>query len=121
LFRRWREHDQRITSDGTARVVSYIPNENFGAFRDATPTCVAQGPDGYLHVGTLDFVSNLYVPPGTVGLSSVWRLDPNANYPTGPTLWANRVDHDHELHLRPAGQLLVSRDVRGRSRRDAAR
>jgi hypothetical protein len=77
-----------IMPDGTARIVSYIPNENFGAFRDATPTCIAQGPDGYLYVGALDFVSNLFVPPGTGGFSSVWRVDPNANYPTPPTLWA---------------------------------
>ena len=77
-----------IMRGGTARVVSYIPNEDFGAFRDATPTCIAQGPDGYLYVGTLDFVSNLFVPPGTGGFSSVWRVDPNANYPTAPTLWA---------------------------------
>jgi hypothetical protein len=77
-----------IMPDGHARVVSYIPNENFGAFRDATPTCIAQGPDGYLYVGTLDFVSNLFVPPGTGGFSSVWRVNPNANYPTKPTKWA---------------------------------
>ena len=78
-----------IMRDGTARVVAYIPNEDFGAFRDATPTCIAQGPDGYLYVGTLDFVSNLFVPPGTGGFSHVWRVDPNANYPTAPTLWAS--------------------------------
>jgi hypothetical protein len=78
-----------IMPDGTARVVSYIPNEDFGAFRDATPTCIAQGPDGYLYVGALDFVSNLFVPPGTGGFSNVWRVNPNANYPTEPTLWAS--------------------------------
>ncbi|GCD89321.1 ScyD/ScyE family protein [Nocardioides sp. LS1] len=77
-----------IMRDGTARVVAYTPNEDFGAFRDSTPTCIAQGPDGFLYVGTLDFVSNLFVPPGTGGLSSVWRVDPNANYPTVPTVWA---------------------------------
>jgi hypothetical protein len=75
-----------IMPGGTARVVSYIPNEDFGAFRDATPTCIAQGPDGYLYVGTLDLLSNFGSPNG--GLSSVWRVDPNANYPTAPTLWA---------------------------------
>lgn len=77
-----------IMPDGTARVIAYIPNEDFGAFRDSTPTCMAQGPDGDLYVGTLDFVSNLFVPPGTGGFSSVWRVDPNANYPTVPTMWA---------------------------------
>jgi hypothetical protein len=78
-----------VMADGSARVVSYIPNEDFGAFRDSTPTCIAQGPDGYLYVGALDFVSNLFVPPGTGGLSNVWRVDPNADYPTAPTLWAS--------------------------------
>lgn len=77
-----------IMPDGTARVVAYIPNEDSGAFRDSTPTCIAQGPDGYLYVGTLDFVSNLFVPPGTGGMSNVWRIDPNADYPTKPTIWA---------------------------------
>lgn len=78
-----------IMADGSTRVVSYLPNEDFGAFRDATPTCIAQGPDGFLYVGSLDFVSNLFVPPGTGGLSSVWRVDPNADYPTAPTRWAS--------------------------------
>lgn len=77
-----------IMRDGTARVVAYIPNEDFGAFRDATPTCIAQGPDGYLYVGALDFVSNLFVPPGTGGRSIVWRVNPNASYPAVPTQWA---------------------------------
>ncbi|HWU23505.1 MAG TPA: ScyD/ScyE family protein [Nocardioides sp.] len=77
-----------IMPGGAARVVAYLPNEDFGAFRDSTPTCIAQGPDGYLYVGTLDFVSNLFVPPGTGGLSNVWRIDPNGNYPTVPTVWA---------------------------------
>jgi glucose/arabinose dehydrogenase len=76
-----------IKPNGKARVVAYIPNEDFGAFRDSTPTCIAQGPDGYLYVGTLDFVSNLFTP-GTGGLSSVWRVNPNAHYPTKPTMWA---------------------------------
>jgi glucose/arabinose dehydrogenase len=77
-----------VMPDGTARIIAYIPNETFPAFRDSTPTCIAQGPDGYLYVGTLDFVSNLFVPPGLGGLSSVWRIDPNANYPQPPQLWA---------------------------------
>ena len=78
-----------IMRDGTARVVAYLPNEDFGAMRDATPTCMAQGPDGFLYVGTLDLVSNLFVPPGTGGFSQVWRVDPNADFPTVPTVWAS--------------------------------
>jgi hypothetical protein len=77
-----------IMRNGTARVVSYIPNETAVPFRDSTPTCIAQGPDGYLYVGTLDFVANLFAPGGG-GFSNVWRVDPNANFPTPPTLWAS--------------------------------
>ena len=77
-----------IMGDGTARIISYIPNETAVPFRDATPTCIAAGPDGYLYVGTLDFVANLFLP-GTGGFSNVWRVDPNANFPTQPTLWAS--------------------------------
>lgn len=76
-----------IMRDGTARVVSYIPNETAPPFRDSTPTCIAAGPDGYLYVGTLNFVANLFAPGGG-GFSNVWRVNPNADFPTEPTLWA---------------------------------
>jgi hypothetical protein len=76
-----------IMKDGTARIVAYIPNETAAPFRDATPTCIAAGPDGYLYVGTLNFVANLFAPGGG-GFSNVWRVNPNANYPTVPKLWA---------------------------------
>lgn len=76
-----------VRRDGSLRVVAYIPNETAVPFRDATPTCIAQGPDGYLYVGTLDFVSNLFVNNGNQ--SRVYRVDPNANFPTVPTVWAS--------------------------------
>jgi glucose/arabinose dehydrogenase len=75
-----------VMRDGTARVVAYIPNESAPPLRDSTPTCIAQGPDGYLYVGTLDLVSNLFVHHGNQ--SRVWRVDPNASYPTVPQVWA---------------------------------
>ena len=78
-----------VMANGTARVVSYIPNESGPPFRDATPTCIAQGPDGYLYVGALHFVKNLLVPPGTGGQSDVWRVNPNGHYPQAPQLWAS--------------------------------
>jgi sugar lactone lactonase YvrE len=77
-----------IMPGGTARVVAYIPNETAPPFRDATPTCIAVGPDGYLYVGTLHFVANLFAPGGG-GFSQVWRVNPNASFPTAPTLWAS--------------------------------
>jgi len=76
-----------IEADGTARLISYIPNETVPPFRDATPTCIAAGPDGYLYVGTLHLVANVVVE-NDAHLADVWRVDPNANYPTPPTLWA---------------------------------
>jgi glucose/arabinose dehydrogenase len=76
-----------IMSDGTTRVIAFIPNETAVPFRDATPTCIAQGPDGMLYVATLDFVANLFVSGS--GRSHVYRVDPNANFPTAPTLWAS--------------------------------
>ncbi len=77
-----------IRADGTARIVAYIPNETAPPFRDATPTCMAVGPDGFLYVGTLNFVANLFAP-GTGDRSHVWRVDPDANFPTVPTVWAS--------------------------------
>ncbi len=78
-----------VLRDGTARVISYIPNETFGAHRDATPTCIAEGPDGYLYVGALDLVSNL-ISPAHSGQSNVWRVNPNStDWEHYATLWAS--------------------------------
>lgn len=83
-----------VMSDGTLRVIAFIPND---AFSDSTPTCIAQGPDGMLYVGTLDFAANsltfgpggpVFNPGSNPGHSSVWVVDPNANYPSAATVWA---------------------------------
>jgi hypothetical protein len=76
-----------VMPDGSTRIIAYIPNETGVPFRDATPTCIAQGPDGFLYVGTLHFVANLFVFGGD--RSDVWRVNPNANYPAAPQLWAS--------------------------------
>ena len=76
-----------VMPDGTTRIIAYIPNETGVPFRDATPTCIAEGPDGFLYVGTLNFVANLFVFGGDH--SNVWRVNPNANYPDAPQLWAS--------------------------------
>ncbi len=89
-----------VLGDGSTRVIAFIPNETAPPFRDATPTCIAQGPDGMLYVATLNFVSNLFV--NGPGQSNVWKVDPNANFPTVPTIWATGLttptsctfDHD---------------------------
>jgi glucose/arabinose dehydrogenase len=76
-----------VMRDGTARIIAYIPNETTEPFRDATPTCIAQGPDGWLYVGTLHLLANFGSPDGNQ--SDVWRINPNADYPTPPQLWAS--------------------------------
>jgi glucose/arabinose dehydrogenase len=76
-----------VKRNGTARIIAYIPNETAAPFRDATPTCIAQGPDGFLYVGTLHLVANLSSPDGN--LSDVWRVNPNANFPRRPKLWTS--------------------------------
>ncbi|GAB2475917.1 ScyD/ScyE family protein [Jatrophihabitans fulvus] len=70
-----------VMRNGAVRVIAYIPNETPPLTRDATPTCVAMGPDGMLYVGTLNIIAG-------AGQASVWRVDPDANYPTVPELWA---------------------------------
>jgi hypothetical protein len=75
-----------IMRNGRSRVIAYIPNETSGAMRDATPTCIAEGPDGALYVGALDLVSNFAAGSGQ---SNVWRVDPNStNWRHNASLWA---------------------------------
>lgn len=75
-----------ISRGGKTRVIAYIPNETSGAKRDATPTCITQGPDGALYVGALDLASNFGAGSGQ---SNVWRVNPNStNWRHNATLWA---------------------------------
>jgi hypothetical protein len=71
-----------VLRNGTARVVALFPN---GALRDAVPTCVAQGPDGALYVGQLLLEENFTFGGGQ---SNVYRVDPDASFPTPPQVWA---------------------------------
>lgn len=59
-----------VMPNGSVRVMAFIPN---GPVRDSTPTCVAQGPDGALYIGTLDLLANFASP----GKSHIYRVDPN--------------------------------------------
>jgi hypothetical protein len=70
-----------VMPNGKIRVIAYIPNERRDPKRDATPTCIAQGRDGYLYVGTLHLVAGQ-------GRAQVWKVNPDANFPTRPRLWA---------------------------------
>ena len=65
----------RINSDGSVSIVAYFPNT---AVSDAVPTCVAEGPDGALYIGTLALADFFATGPGA---STVYRVDPNATNP----------------------------------------
>lgn len=65
-----------VLGDGRTRVLAYIPNETSVAKRDSTPTCIAEGPDGALYVGTLDLLSNFAAGGGQ---SHVYRVDPDTS------------------------------------------
>ncbi len=69
-----------VRGDGSVRVLSYIPNPGVS---DAVPTCLAQGPDGALYVGTLAIEAG-------PGAGSVYRIDPKskAGFLHNATLWA---------------------------------
>lgn len=55
-------------------VLAYFPNT---VLRDAIPTCIAQGPDGALYVGTLALVDSLVFGHA----AKVYRVDPSETDP----------------------------------------
>jgi hypothetical protein len=76
-----------VMADGSVRVLAYFPNE---IIRDAIPTCVAQGPDDALYIGTLALVDSIVFGPS----AKVYRVDPsqaNLNDPTATpmSVWAS--------------------------------
>lgn len=74
-----------VAADGSSRILAYFPNNTFA---DATPTCIAKGPDGALYVGTLALVdsvgSMLGIPnlPPPHPAATVYRVDPSAADPS---------------------------------------
>jgi hypothetical protein len=73
-----------VGRNGSIKILAYFPNN---ALADATPTCVAKGPDGALYVGTLAFVDSLgsildpHLPPPHPA-ATVYRVDPRAADPS---------------------------------------
>lgn len=78
-----------VLANGTVRLIAFFPNPMLGGHpvSDSVPTCVAQGPDGSLYVGTLAFGANAAAGGG--GQSVVYRVDPSS-----PTLvvWADGLN-----------------------------
>jgi hypothetical protein len=63
-----------VRPNGSIQILAYFPDN---AFADATPTCIAPGPDGAFYVGTLALVDSLVIGPSAI----VYRVDPRAADP----------------------------------------
>lgn len=73
-----------VGRNGSIKILAYFPNN---ALADATPTCIAKGPDGALYIGTLALVDSLgsiidpSLPPPHPA-ATVYRVDPGAADPS---------------------------------------
>lgn len=84
-----------VYENGSVRIVAFVPNPvlmlgtHLVTVSDSVPTCVAQGPDGYLYVGTLAF--SAYFASGNSPQSKVYRVNPNLSNAilTDADVWAS--------------------------------
>jgi hypothetical protein len=95
-----------VLADGSIRVLAYFPNE---IIRDAIPTCVAQGPDGALYVGTLTLVESIVFGPS----AKVYRVQPAQANLVDPTLtpmtvWASGLWPINGCTFGPDGNFYAS-------------
>jgi DNA-binding beta-propeller fold protein YncE len=63
-----------VRLNGSDEILAFFPNN---VLADSTPTCIAQGPDGALYIGTLALIDSAVFGPSAV----VYRVDPNATDP----------------------------------------
>jgi sugar lactone lactonase YvrE len=78
----------RVRRNGTVDVLAYFRDN---AIRDSTPTCVTEGPDGALYVGTLALFDSIVLgPSATVYRVNLAAVDPNdeTTIMTVATPWA---------------------------------
>lgn len=97
-----------VNPDGTIQILAYFP-EN--ALADATPTCIAKGPDGALYVGTLALVDSIVFGPS----AKVYRVDPSAADPSRlltvlniASLWADGLGPINGCAFGPDGSFYAS-------------
>ncbi len=98
-----------VRPDGTVNIIAFFPNPLFPAvpggpgvipIADAVPTCVAQGPDGYLYVGTLAFGANFARFGGAPFWASlpkqskIYRVNPKSSkfFVTEADVWADNLN-----------------------------
>jgi len=63
-----------VKANGDISILAYFPNN---IIADATPTCIAKGPDGALYVGTLALVDSIVMG----ARATVYRVDPAQTNP----------------------------------------
>lgn len=97
-----------VRPDGSIQILAYFP-EN--ALADSTPTCIAQGPDGALYVGTLALVDSIVFGPS----AKVYRVDPKEADPSRlltvlnlATLWTDGLGPINGCAFGPDGSFYVS-------------
>jgi len=95
-----------VLPDGTSSVLAYFPNT---LLRDAIPTCVTQGPDGALYIGTLALVDSIVFGPS----AKVYRVDPNNVNLADPTHtpmaeWATGISPINGCTFGPDGNFYAS-------------
>ena len=88
-----------ITTRGqnsSVRVLAYLPNTPKS---DAVPTCITQGPDGALYVGTLAIADG-------PGAATVYRVDPETTAPVteAATVWARGLSAINGCAFSPDGR-----------------
>jgi hypothetical protein len=69
----------RVQRNGKIEIIAYFPGNTFA---DATPTCIAQGPDGAFYVGTLALVDSLFASDTPTPAAIVYRVDPRKADPS---------------------------------------
>jgi hypothetical protein len=101
----------RVRPSGSIEILAYFPNNTVA---DATPTCIAQGPDGALYVGTLALRDSLAHGPS----ATVYRVDPSAANPddmsvvlTLATKWATGLWPINGCAFGPDGSFYASQLV----------
>ena len=97
-----------IGPNGSDQILAYFPNN---VLADATPTCITQGPDGALYIGTLALVDSIVFGPS----AKVYRVDPKEADPTRlltvlniATVWADGLGPINGCAFGPDGSFYAS-------------
>lgn len=102
-----------VFPNGAVKILAYFENS---ILADSTPTCVAQGPDGALYVGTLFLVDSFVFGPS----ARIYRIDPRTLPSDGsvPIIgqaneWATGLGPVNDCEFGPDGSLYLTELITG--------